>query len=194
MRRTFLQAAMILFCATPFARATNFAILLGSGTKNDASVSFDYKTPAVGITGMTVTFDPSDLPTDATLLIDTAPVLPPDSPTLTDAFVFSLSLQDNSDDHLIHQFSHPVQVNFAVTSLPKISDFGMSRLLETNSPPIWIIQDANLTAKDGPYVCGKTDHFSYFALTPLSSVPEPTSAGLLLALPAVAGLRRRRSA
>jgi hypothetical protein len=194
MRRTILCATLTLFCAAPLARATNFAVLLGSSGKTEASVSFDHKSPVLDITGMTVTFDPADLPADATLSIDTDPTLPAGAISLTDAFTFAISLQDNADGHLIHQFSHPVQVNFAVTNSPKVSDFGMSRLLETTTPPTWIVQDANLTTKDdngNHYLCGTTDHFSYYALTPLSSVPEPASAGLLLALPALAGLRRR---
>jgi hypothetical protein len=192
MQQRFFSAALIFLCAAPLARATEFAVLLGNRASDAATVGFDAKVPNLTITGMTVSFDPADLPADATLIIDTDPVLPDGVKPLLNAFTFSLSLEDNATQQFIHEFTQPVSVNIAVASEPKISDFGLSRLLETTTPPTWIIQDANLTAKDGPYVCGTTDHFSYFALTPLASVPEPAMASLLLvAIPAM--LRRRSS-
>ncbi len=203
MTQRFLCAAAllgVLFCATS-ARATNFAILLGSSPP-DPNEQIVVKNPLYqgsGNQGENPLYEPRSLaflPSElwlgqpAWLEVTMDRDLPSGLPSAPQgAFVFTASLTDAASGQAIHQFDHPISIYFDMGPLTPDA-WVMGHLNEQTGQ--WESEAAAVTKKGDNLYCGTTDHFSVFYLAP---VPEPSTwvLGCMAAAGAGCLVRRRRS-
>jgi hypothetical protein len=193
-----LAASATLLIQSNESRATEFAILR---QRFAADPTVEFKVQVNGTAGgltpgsMQITIPDDDLPADELLTVDFDPVLPDGAPRLGgSSFVFGLTLSDPNTGALISQFADPVTVGFSDQPLPGNLNYGQLSLayLDQSGPgsPQWVNQDSALEESNS-FWCATTNHFTIFALAETADVPEPTGAGLLFVVAALASLGMR---
>jgi len=180
--RIFLIAmlSLVLLVVSP-ARATNFAILLtGSGDNNTATCdNLQWFSQSGGYSLASISFliPPSALQTPKEFRLEYPSRSPSISSLPADVFSFDASLYDPATDSYVTQFEPPVTITAQMQWSPNQADPLCLGYFD-ESKNTWTCQDECLRQGDQT-LCGKTDHFSTFALTPLSTIPEPASLSLI---------------
>jgi hypothetical protein len=188
----------LVLCLAPQSRATEFAVLRQPFDHNPCDVAV----PSTGTTGgdlapteMEITIPVDDLPADEILTVDFNPVLPAGSPLPgDDAFVFGITLSDPTTGALLTQFADPISIGFSDQTLPtglSYNQLSLAYFNDTSTPAQWVVQDNALAEDSTGYWCGKTDHFSIFALAQTSDVPDPTCVAMTVIAIAGLGIRHR---
>jgi hypothetical protein len=194
--RVSLLVLLLSLCSVVPAFATEFAVL-----RQRNSVECPVPNGGTGAdlrpSSMLITIPDSALDTPKVLTIDFNPVLPPTVvPPSAGTYVFDIKLTDPSTNEVITLFADPVTIGFEERPLPDglTKDKLCLGYLDESSNE-WKCEDNALkteTAGSGTsMLCGKTTHFTLFALAPTAAVPEPSGAMALLTVGGAAGMLRR---
>lgn len=173
------------------ARATNFAVLLQEGSNKGTCDGLNWfsQSGAYAISSITFAIPNTVLQTPKELRLEYPSRSLGVSMLPSDLFSFDVSLYDPMTDSFVTQFDPPVIITSQMQWTPNQADPLCLSYYDESSLK-WVCQDECLEESDQT-LCGTTDHFSTFALAPLSMLPEPASLSLVV-LASTVLIRRSR--